>query len=43
VEPDKIDVLAATVLRGLEEVDHTFETRLARQVWSDVPEPNRQD
>jgi hypothetical protein len=36
VESDQIDILAATVFRGLKQVDHTFETRTARQVWSDI-------
>jgi hypothetical protein len=43
VEPDQIDVLALTVLRHLEEVDHTLETRLSRQLWSDIRETDRQD
>jgi hypothetical protein len=43
VEPDQIDVLALTVLRHLEEVDHTLEARLSRQLWSDIRETDRQD
>lgn len=43
MEPDQIDVLALTVLRDLEEVDHTLETRLSRQLWSDIPEADLQD
>jgi hypothetical protein len=43
VKPDQIDVLAATVLCDLEEVDYTLETRLPRQLWSDIRETDRQD
>jgi hypothetical protein len=43
VESDQIDVLALTVLRDLEEVEHTFETRRSRQLWSDIRETDRQD
>jgi hypothetical protein len=43
VEPDQIDVLALTVLRHLEEVDDTLETRLSRQLWSDIGKTDRQD
>ena len=43
MESDEIDVLAPTVLRDLEEVDHTLETRRARQLWSDIRETDRQD
>ena len=43
MEPDEIDVLAPTVFRGLEEIDHAIETRLAREVWRDLPETNRLD
>jgi hypothetical protein len=32
---DEIDLLAASVLRGLEEIDHTLEARLPR----DAPPP----
>jgi hypothetical protein len=41
VKPDQIDVLASTVLRDFEEVDYTLETRLSRQLWSDVRECDR--
>ena len=43
MEPDQIDVLAVTVLRDLEEVDHTVETRFPRQLWRDVGEADRLD
>ena len=43
MEPDQIDILAFAVLRDLEKVDHAFETRLSRQLWSDVRETDRQD
>lgn len=43
VEPDQIDVLALSVLRDLQEIDHTFESRLARQIWSDIRETDRQN
>src|SRR6266850_4368794 len=46
VESNQIDVVAATVFRDREEVDHIFETRTSRQVWSDVGQtdrPNRID
>jgi hypothetical protein len=39
----EVDVLAPTVLRDLEEVDHTLETRLSRQFGRDICEPDRQD
>jgi hypothetical protein len=41
VESDQIDVVAATVFRDREEVDHVFETRTSRQVWSDVGQTDR--
>jgi hypothetical protein len=43
VESNQIDVLALTVLRDLEQVDHTLETRRSRQLWSDISEIDRQD
>src|SRR5216684_4257775 len=43
VEPDQINILALAVLRDLEEVDHTVETRLSRQLWSDIRKTDRQD
>jgi len=43
VESDQIDVLALAVLRDLEEVNHTLETRRSRQLWSDIRETDRQD
>jgi hypothetical protein len=43
VEPDQIDILAFTVFGNLEQIDETEETRLARQLWSDVRKANRCD
>jgi hypothetical protein len=43
VESDQINVLALAVLRDLEEVNHTLETRRSRQLWSDIRETDRQD
>jgi hypothetical protein len=43
VEADQIDILAFTVLGNLEQIDETQETRLARQLWSDVRKANRRD
>ena len=43
MEPDQVDVLAATVLRDLEEVDDTAKTRLSRQLRSDIRETDRHD
>jgi hypothetical protein len=43
VKSDEIDVLAPTVLRDLEEIDHTLETRRSSQLWSDIRETDRQD
>lgn len=43
MEPDQIDVLAFSVLRDLQEVNHTLEARLPRQLWSDIREADRQD
>ena len=41
MEPDQIDILAFTVLRGLEQIDNTQETRLSRQLWGDVQKTDR--
>jgi hypothetical protein len=43
VESDQIDVLAPTMLRDLEEVDHALETRSSREVGSNIREPDGQD
>jgi hypothetical protein len=43
MEPDQVHVLAATVLRDLEEVDDTLETGLSRQLGSEVREAHGQD
>jgi hypothetical protein len=36
VEPNQIDILAFTVLRNLKQIDDAKETRLARQLRSDI-------
>ena len=36
-------ILAFTVLRDLQQIDHTKETRLSRQLWSDIRKANRHD
>ena len=43
MEPDQIDVLAFSVLRDFEEVEHTKETRRTCQLWSDIRETDRLD
>src|SRR5439155_25620501 len=43
VEPDEIDVLALTMLRDFEEVQHAKETRLASELRSNVRETDRLD
>jgi hypothetical protein len=43
VEPDQIDVLAASVLGDRQEVFHIGETRLAREIVGDVVELDRLD
>lgn len=43
VESDEIDLLPPTVLRDLEEVDHTLETRRSSELGSDIRETDRQD
>ena len=43
MEPDQIDVLAPAVLRDFEQVEDAKETRLARQLWSDIREADRLD
>src|SRR5437773_5901377 len=42
-EPNQVDVVTAAVFRCLEQVLHTAETRLARQIIGDVREANRHD
>jgi hypothetical protein len=36
VEPNQVDILAFTVLRDLEQIDQTKETRLSRLLRSDI-------
>jgi len=36
VEPNQIDILAFTVLRDFKQIEDTQETRLSRQLWSDI-------
>ena len=36
VEPNQIDIFTFTVLRNLEQIDDTKETRFASQLWSDI-------
>jgi len=43
VEPNQIDVFTFTVLRNLEQIDKTQETRLACQLRSDIRKTNRRD
>jgi hypothetical protein len=43
VEPNQINILAFTVLRDLEQIDYTKETRLARQYWRDIQKADRLD
>jgi hypothetical protein len=43
VEPNQIDILALAVLRNFEQVDDAEETRLARQLRSDIRKTNRLD
>jgi len=43
VEPNQINILAFTVLGDLEQIDQAQETRLARQLRSDVRKPERLD
>ena len=41
MEPNQIDIFAFTVLRNLEQIDDTQETRLSRQLWSDGQKTDR--
>src|SRR5438093_6484237 len=43
VEADQVDIVAAAVFRGLKQVFHAAETRLARQIIGDVRDTNRDD
>jgi hypothetical protein len=43
VEPDQVDLLAPAVLRDLQQVYHSPEARLSRELRSDVREAHRQD
>ena len=43
MEPNQVDVVAATVFRGLEQILHAAETRFARQIVGDIREANRRD
>ena len=36
MEPNQIDILAFTVLRDFKQIEDTQETRLSRQLWSDI-------
>jgi hypothetical protein len=41
VEPNQVHARTGTVFRGLEQVLHTVETRLAREIICDVADTNR--
>lgn len=43
MEPNQVDIFASTVLGDLEQIDETKETRLARQLWSDIGKTDRLD
>jgi len=43
MEPNQIDVFAFTVLGDLEQINETQETRLARQLWSDIGKTDGRD
>ena len=43
MEPNQVDVVTAAVLRCLEQVIYTAETRFAREVVSNVGDTNRDD
>jgi hypothetical protein len=43
VEPNQIDIFTLTVLRNLEQIDDTKETRFASQLWSDIRKTDRLD
>ena len=43
MEPDQVDVFALAMLCDFEEVEHAKETRLARELRSDIRETDRLD
>jgi hypothetical protein len=43
MEPDQINILALTVLRHLQKIDHTKETRFSSQLWGNVRKADRLD
>ena len=43
VEPNQIDIFTFAVLRNLEQIDDTKETRFASQLWSDIRKTDRLD
>ena len=43
MKPNQIDILAFTVLRHLEQIDETQETRLSCQLWSNIRKTDRLD
>ena len=43
MKPDQIDVLAFSVLRDFEQVEHTKKARRPCQLWSDIRETDRLD
>ena len=43
MEPNQIDIFAFTMLSDLEQIDDTKETRLARQLWSDIRKTDWRD
>ena len=43
MEPNKIDILAFTMLRNLEQINDAQESRLARQCWGDIRKTDRLD
>ena len=43
MEPNQIDIFTLTVLRNLEQIDDTKETRFASQLWSDIRKTDRLD
>jgi hypothetical protein len=43
MESNQVDILGLTVFRDLEQIDQAKETRLSRQLWSDVRKTDRLD
>jgi hypothetical protein len=43
VESNQVNVLALSVLRDLQQIDDAQETRLSRQLWSNLKKANRLD